>query len=196
MSRWPTVNGRWRRQVRTAFPAPNCFMNMFISPSRATIVLARAIAEKVEQALMLPQSAPWPNIAQCAQRLGYTPRDTQLALSDILGRLADVPFTFQANHDEQIRHLTEAARKLPPANSAATLREAQSAAEAALAPWPGDAALWEQLGEIKQAQRDYAGAVSAAQRSLDITARQRPVLAALRCCAGAGREIPGCGRGL
>ena len=130
-------------------------------------LLARAIAEKVEQALMLPQSAPWPNIAQCAQRLGYTPRDTQLALSEILGRLADVPFTFQANHDEQIRHLTEAARKLPPANSAATLREAQSAAEAALAPWPGDAALWEQLGEIKQAQGDYAGAVSAAQRSLD-----------------------------
>jgi hypothetical protein len=69
-------------------------------------VLTRALAEKVEQALALPGSAPWPDAAECAQRLGYTPRDTQLGLSDILGRLADVPFTFQANHDEQMRRLT------------------------------------------------------------------------------------------
>ncbi len=131
-------------------------------------VLARAIAEKVEKASMLPESAPWPDIAQCAQRLGRTPRDTQLALSAMFGRLADVPFTFQANHDEQVRHLTEAARKLPPPDSAASLREAQSAAETALARWPNDAVLWEQLGEIKQTQGDYAGAATAAQHSLDL----------------------------
>jgi tetratricopeptide (TPR) repeat protein len=85
----------------------------------------------------------------------------------VFGRLGDVPFTFQANHDEQMRHWTEAARKLPPADSAASLREAQSAAEAALARWPDDAELWEQLGEIKQKEGDYAGAVAAAQHSLD-----------------------------
>lgn len=130
-------------------------------------VLARVIAEKVEQTLTLPESAAWPDIAKCAQRLGYTSRDTQLAWSDIRGRLADVPFTFQANHDEQLRQLTDAARKLPPPNSAASLREAQSAAEAALARWPDDAVLWEQLGEIKQAAGDYAGAAAAAQHSLD-----------------------------
>jgi tetratricopeptide (TPR) repeat protein len=130
-------------------------------------VLARAIAEKVENALMLAESAPWPDIAQCAQRLGYTPRDTQLALSDMLGRLTDVPFTFQANHDEQMRRLTEAARGLPPANSATALRGAQSTVEATLAQWSDDAALWEQLGEIKQAEGDYVGAVAAAQHSLE-----------------------------
>jgi tetratricopeptide (TPR) repeat protein len=129
--------------------------------------LARAITEKVEKTLKLPESASWPDPAECTQRLGYTTRDEQAALSDMLGRLADVPFTFQANHDEQMRRLTETARKLPPANSAAVLREAQSAAEAALARWPDDAALWEQLGEIKQAEGDYAGAVAAAQHSLD-----------------------------
>jgi tetratricopeptide (TPR) repeat protein len=129
--------------------------------------LARAIAEKVERALTLSEGGQWPDIAACAQRLGYTPRDTQLALSDIFGRTGDVPFTFQANHDEQMRRLTGAARRLPPANSAAALREAQSAAEAALARWPDDAVLWEQLGEIKQAAGDYAGAAAAAQHSLD-----------------------------
>jgi tetratricopeptide (TPR) repeat protein len=134
---------------------------------RGNYVLARAMAETVEKTLMLPQSASWPDLAECAQRLGYTPRDTQLALSDIRGRIADVPFTFQANHDEQLRRLTEAARGLPPADSSASLRGAQSAAEAALARWPGDAELWEQLGEIRQAEGDYAGAVAAAQHALE-----------------------------
>ncbi len=130
-------------------------------------ILARAVAEKVESALALPQSAPWPDPAACAQRLGYTSRDTQLILSDMLGRLTDVPFTFQANHDAQMGRLTDAARQLPPPDSAASLRGAQAAAEAALAQWPDDAVLWNQLGEIKQAEGDYAGAVTAAQRSLD-----------------------------
>ena len=130
-------------------------------------VLARTIAEKVEQALQLPESAPWPDLDQCAQRLGHTPRDNQLAWSEIAGRLTDVPFTFQANHDEQMRRLTEAARALPPASSATALGAAQSAAETALARWPGDGLLWEQLGEIKQAEGDYAGAVTAAQHAVD-----------------------------
>lgn len=129
--------------------------------------LARAIAEKVENALTLPENAVWPEMSECAQCLGHTPRDTQLALSGMLGRLADVPFTFQANHDEQMRRLTEAARRLPPSDSAAALREAQAAAEAALARRSNDAVLWEQLGEIKQAEGDYAGALAAAQHSLD-----------------------------
>ena len=130
-------------------------------------LLARAIAEKVETTLALSEGARWPDIAACAERLGHTARDTQLALSDIFGRIGDAPFTFQANHDEQTRRLTEAARRLPPANSAVALRQAQSAAEAALARWPDDAALWEQLGEIKQAVGDYAGAAAAVQRALD-----------------------------
>jgi len=130
-------------------------------------VLARVIAEQVEKTLALSEGTHWPDTAECAQRLGYTSRDTQLALSDIRGRLADVPFTFQANHDEQIRRLTDAVRKLPPPNSPASLGDAQSAAEAALARWPGDAELWEQLAEIKQSLGDYAGAFDAAHNSLD-----------------------------
>jgi hypothetical protein len=44
-------------------------------------VLARAIAERIERVLTLSEGARWPDLAECAQRLGYTPRDTQLALS-------------------------------------------------------------------------------------------------------------------
>ncbi len=96
-------------------------------------VLARAIAEKVENTLGLPASGRWPELAECEQRLGHTSRDTQLALSTMLGRLADIPFTLQANHDEQVRRLTETARGLPPPNSVASLQNAEATVAAALA---------------------------------------------------------------
>jgi len=134
-------------------------------------VLARAIAEQVEK--LLPQtvtaaSRPWPELADCARRLGRTGRDEQLALSDILGRLTDAPFTLQSNHAEQQQRLTGLARKLPPPDSPGSLREARAACEAAIAAWPDDAPLYQQLAELKQAETDYAGAVAAANRSLEL----------------------------
>ena len=130
--------------------------------------LALTIAMQVEKTMKLPENAGWPmDSTWCAQRLGYTPRDTQLALSEMLGRLSGAPFTTQAHHDDQMRQMFEAARKLPPANSARALREAESAAEAALAHWPSDAVLWEQLAEIKQAEGDVPSAMAAAQHSLN-----------------------------
>jgi tetratricopeptide (TPR) repeat protein len=131
-------------------------------------IIARAIAEQVENALTLPENDSWPDASACARRLGYTLRDTQLALSEMLGRLSDMPFTMQANHRDQMQRLREAARQFPPPNSASSLYDAQSSAEAALARWGDDATLWEQLGEIKQAEGDYAGAAMAAQRSLNV----------------------------
>lgn len=134
---------------------------------RGNHLLARILAEKVEAELGLAAGSSWPDVTSCAQRLGFTRRDEQLALSEILGRFGDVPFTLQASHDEQSRRLGESVRRLPPVNSAVALREARSAAEAALARWPDDAVLWEQLGDIRQAQGDHAGAADAVQRALD-----------------------------
>jgi len=130
-------------------------------------VLARVIAEKVEKALALPEGTRWPEISECAQRLAFTARDAQLILSDIRGRLEDEPFTFQFNHDEQMRRLAETAHSFPVPNSPAALRKAQTITEAALARWPDDATLWEQLGEIRQDEGDYAGAFDAAEHSLE-----------------------------
>jgi tetratricopeptide (TPR) repeat protein len=134
-------------------------------------LLARAIAEQVEKLLprrMPASSRPWPDIADCARRLGRNDRAVQLALSDILGRLTDAPFTLQINHGDEQRRLMALARKLPPPNSPAALRQAQAACEAALEQRPDDALVLEQLAELKQAQTNYAGAVAAAERSLDL----------------------------
>jgi tetratricopeptide (TPR) repeat protein len=144
-----------------------CFFEHVHLTFQGNYLLARAIAEKVEETLALPTNNPWPDRTECARRLGYTSRDTQMALSMVLGRLAEVPFTFQFNRDEQVRRLAEASRVLPPANSAASLHEAQSSVEAALARWPEDGELWDQLAEIKGKSGDFAGAIAAVERAFD-----------------------------
>jgi tetratricopeptide (TPR) repeat protein len=133
--------------------------------------LARSIAEQVEKLLAqkLPAtSRPWPELGDCAQRLAWTPRSRQMAFSDILGRLLDPPFTLQSNHAAQQQRLAALAREIAPVDAPAAVREARSACEAALANWPEDALLYQQLAEVKQAQADHAGAVAAATRSLDL----------------------------
>jgi len=159
--------GALARESRDGIAGGELFYEHVHLTLEGNYVLAREIAEKVERALPLSSTANWPEIAQCAQSLGHTSRDTQLALSDMLGRLADEPFVFQASHGEDIGRLTDAARRLPPANSGESLQSAQLAAEAALTHWTNDGPLWQQLGEIKQVEGDTAGALAAAQHSLD-----------------------------
>ncbi len=133
--------------------------------------LARTVAEQVEKLLpktVPPASRPWPEIAVCARRLGHTDRALQLAVSGMLGRVNDVPFTAQANHAEHLGRLAALARGLPPSDAPAAVREARTFCEAAVAEWPDDALLYQQLADIKLAEKDCAGALTAARRSLDL----------------------------
>jgi tetratricopeptide (TPR) repeat protein len=150
-------------------PGADAFYEHVHPTFEGNYTLARAIAEQVEK--LLPRtaasaSAPWPVMADCARRLACTDRARQLALSEILGRLTDPPFTLQINRDEQMRHWTGLARSLAPADSPAALRDAQRACDEALVSHPDDALLDQQLAELKQAEGDYAGAAAAARRSL------------------------------
>jgi len=131
-------------------------------------LLARVIAEQVERLLPPHDPAParpWPSPAGCARRLGWTDHDLQLALTEILSRLSAAPFTHQFNHTEQLRGLVAAARK-----DAANISPAQVVGfrEAALAAWPNDALLGQQLAEAKRDCGDFAGAEAAARRSLEL----------------------------
>ncbi len=131
-------------------------------------LLARLMAEKVEQALGISGAGQWPGVAECAKSLGYTARDEQMVLTDVQGRLSDAPFTFQFNNTQQRERLVEAIRALPMPNSAESIRAADVAVKSALERRPNDAVLWELLAEIKQAGNDPAEALRAAQRSLEI----------------------------
>ncbi len=149
-------------------PAADLFWEHVHLTFRGNYLLARLITERLEDVLALPRKPHWPSIAECALRLGYTARHEQLIISDIRGRLLDVPFTHQLNHEDQIRRLTELARSFPPPNSPAALGEALTAVQAALERWPHDPVLWEQFAELKQAQGDPPGALAAAQRALEL----------------------------
>lgn len=133
-------------------------------------LLASVIARQVERLLpsaATPAKDSWPEISQCASRLAHTDRDTQLAFSEILSRLGDPPFTWQLNHVEQVRHLAELSRTLASPDSAESLRKARAACESAMALFPDDPLLHQQLAELDQAIGDHEGAVKEAQRSLD-----------------------------
>ncbi len=149
-------------------PGAELFLEHVHLTLQGNYLLAGLIAKKVEELFALPRSSHWPSISECAMRLGYTSRSAQLIISDIRGRLLDVPFTYQLNHEDQIRRLTELARSLPPPNSPAALGEAIAVVQAALERWPSDPVLWEQFAELKQAEGDLPGALAAAQRALEL----------------------------
>ncbi|HUC86064.1 MAG TPA: tetratricopeptide repeat protein [Candidatus Acidoferrales bacterium] len=138
---------------------------------KGNYVLAGAIARQVEQFLppaIASSNRAWPEMAECAARLAYTDRDTQLAVSEILGRLRDPPFTWQLDHAEQVQRLNALSLSLAPADAPQSLRAARAACEAALAGHPDDPLLYQQLAEVEQAGGDHASAVAAARRSLDL----------------------------
>jgi tetratricopeptide (TPR) repeat protein len=135
-------------------------------------VLARAIAEQVEALLppkVPPANHPWPEIAACANRLGFTDRARQEALSEILGRRTDPPFTWQSNHPAEMQRLARRSQSLAPADSADALQEALAATAAALAGHPDDDCLLEQLADLQEAAGDFAAAVASAKKSLEIS---------------------------
>jgi tetratricopeptide (TPR) repeat protein len=134
-------------------------------------LLANVIARQVERLLpstVSPSTRPWPEMSECAARVARTDRAAQLALSEILSRLTDPPFTWQLNHAEQLGHLTGLSRSLARPDSPDSLRETRSSCESAIALFPDDPLLHQQLGELKQADADHAGAAQEAQRSLDL----------------------------
>jgi tetratricopeptide (TPR) repeat protein len=138
---------------------------------RGNYLLANVVAREVERLLpstVAPANGPWPEMSECAERLAYTDRDAQLAFSEILGRLADPPFAWQLNHAEQVQHLAELSRSLAPPNSADSLRKAEAACESAIAHFPDDPWLHQQLAELKQAAGDQTGAGEEARHSLDL----------------------------
>ncbi len=137
-------------------------------------LLARSIAAQVERLLpeqitaRAPANAPWPSIADCAQRLAWTDWDRAAVVSDMLARLSDPPFTGQINHDAQIQHLAALAEKLAPASRPEALRGAVKFSEAAVAEAPDDPWLYAQLASFKQMTGDLAGAAAAAQREVQL----------------------------
>jgi tetratricopeptide (TPR) repeat protein len=148
-------------------PGADLFFDHVHFTFQGNYLISRAIAEKVEQQLALPANPAWPDASACAQRLAYSQRDLEIAVTEMLGRLSDTPFTLEPDHEDQLRRLSGLTQGMPTANAPGTLSAAQSAAETALARWPDDAVIWQRLAEIKQASGDFPGALTAVQSAID-----------------------------
>ena len=134
-------------------------------------VLARIITEQAE-ALLPPEvglgSGAWPTATECSLRLGRTEIDVQTAVSDMLARLADAPFTLQLNHQEQLKALAELPAREREQKLAAPNSEALKVCERAAAAAPEDALLQQALASCKFFAGDLPGAEAAAQRAVDL----------------------------
>jgi Flp pilus assembly protein TadD len=137
-------------------------------------LIAHALAKRV--AGLLPAlvtnhvaaSKSWPTKAECAQALGFTDRDRHAALTTILGRLQDPPFTHQLNHAAQLARLATELERLGPALQPTGLATVLAAVEAAAGQSPDDATLQEHLSEVRGLDGDIDGAIRAARRVTEL----------------------------
>jgi tetratricopeptide (TPR) repeat protein len=134
-------------------------------------LLARTLAEQIEH--MLPThvdraaAADWPTLEQCGARLAWNDWARLIAVNEIIGRLADQPFTNQSNHAFQVGRLTELANKLDPLAQMA-LRNVDALFEVAVAAAPEDAALYAQRGSMRRFSGNKPGAIDDARRATEL----------------------------
>jgi tetratricopeptide (TPR) repeat protein len=164
----------FREQSQGGLPGDEWFYEHVHLTFDGNYLLARTLAPKVEGLLpgkitaTVAASQPWPSEAECARRLAWSAWDQQAALAEIYARLNNPPFTRQLNHAAQVQNLQVALDKLSPATQPAGVQAAQNLCESALAAFPDDAVLRQQLAVLEQLSGELAGAATNAQRAVEL----------------------------
>jgi tetratricopeptide (TPR) repeat protein len=136
--------------------------------------LARLLAEPVEQLLVAQQrfapnpAAAWPTEADCARRLGWADYWQLTGWNGILPRLHRPPFTGQFDHAARMKQVRAKLETLAPAASPGGRSNALYLAATALAAAPADVVLLAQVAGLKAATGDFSGAVTDAQRAVEL----------------------------
>jgi tetratricopeptide (TPR) repeat protein len=155
-------------------PGGNLFYEHVHLTFDGNYLLARIFAPQIEKLLSQPivsriaTDRSWPSEADCKRRLAWSDGDEQSALSDMLVRLSDPPFTGQLNHAAQMQYLKASLNKLASATQPAEMKLARKICEEALVLAPDDPFLREQLAALEQSSGDLAGAAANARRAVDL----------------------------
>ncbi len=181
-----TVSGRRQERVKLAdaeqvfarespsgIPGAEFFYEHVHLTFEGNYLLARTIGEQVET--LLPESVrrmaepqrPWPSLADCARRLAWTDCERIEAVSEILGRLSDPPFSSQIDHNEQVKRLTLQEENLRPGTKAALTRALIFCSES-LATTPDDAVLQAQYARLLSLAGDEKRAAESARKAADL----------------------------
>ena len=161
-------------QSPDGLPGENLFYEHVHLNFDGNYLLARTVGAEIEQ--LLPgwvaarsgTNRPWPSVADCARRLGWSDLTELDILNVILGRISNPPFTGQLNHDAQMLRLQASVERLAPATQPAGLSEAQKICEAAVASVPDDPILYGLLAAVKTRTGDFAGAAALLRRELEL----------------------------
>jgi tetratricopeptide (TPR) repeat protein len=139
-------------------------------------VLAEAIAPQIEKLLpasvakAVPPDMTWELGAACIQRLAWDDWSFESAITSILERFRDPPFTQQLSHDTEGTYwqnlLKDLVTQYLKRGETDPVKESLKTCEAAIAAWPDDPALYEQLTALKLTGGDFPGAAEAGQRAV------------------------------
>ncbi len=127
-------------------------------------LVARALAEQIDQAMTAGSRRPWPTPDQCSRRLGWNDFTRKEAMADILRRLNEPPFRDQAGNRGEYQRLLQKIENLRPAALADSAREIAAQTKAAAEAAPEDWILQENLAHLEQRTGDSAGEIQALQR--------------------------------
>ena len=137
-------------------------------------LLALTLAPKLEILLPaniaseVPASQPWPSEAACARRLAWSDWDKGQALSEMVSRLSEAPFTGQLNHDAELSTMRSELEQSMPASQGAGIQAAENACEQALNSAPDDPVVREQLAVLEELSGNLTDATVNAQRAVDV----------------------------
>jgi tetratricopeptide (TPR) repeat protein len=133
-------------------------------------LLAQSIAAQVEKLLprSLANDKPWPAVEDCARRLAWSDWNLESALSDMLSRLNDPPFTGQSSHQAQLRQLKAQLEKSSAGGASNSIAQALIISEQALAKAPEDPWLNTQAAQLRALSGDLPGAESLQRRATDV----------------------------
>lgn len=139
--------------------------------------LALILSEQIVKLLPQPDkfsadsdkaASTWPSREECAHRLAWTDFDRYEAVSQMLKRLNDPPFTAQYSHAEQLRDLQRQLEELLPAVQSAGLTQAVTRCREAVALSPNDWVLNREQALLQEKLSDYSGAAASWRRVTEL----------------------------
>lgn len=137
-------------------------------------LLALTLAPKLESLLpakiasQVPLSQDWPSEDACARRLAWSEWDKGQAVSEMVSRLSEAPFTGQLNHEAELSTMRAELEQSMPASQGAGIQAAENACEQALDSAPDDAVVREQLAVLEELSGNLTDATVNAQRAVDV----------------------------
>jgi len=126
-------------------------------------LLARALAQQ-----MMPTNTDWPSVSDCSRRLGFNDFFRREGERAVLQRFDDPPYTSQLNHAEEYQKAKAACEALLPATESAALEQDKLACRKAVAAWPDDWILRQNLALFEQRTGEDAASIGTLKRVTEL----------------------------